>query len=114
MARLCIRITPNPNTTDPSLDVMRPQAGDVVCVVENGHVFSKAELGCGHYRIIDVPGATQAAMIGLIESSFSADEGTMLRVRKRGLDAIALKNGVWKNRTTATKAQIDSITVTKV
>lgn len=114
MARLCIRITPNPNATDPSLDVMRTQAGDVVCVTEDGHVFSFGELNCGQYRFINVPGVPQADLINLIESVFSADEATMTRVRKVTLPISILSAGVWKNRTTATKAQIDSITTVKV
>jgi len=113
MARLCIRILPNPNTADPSLDVMRTQPGDVVAVAEDGHQFSFGELNCGQYRFIDVPGIPQADMINLIESVFDVDEATMLRVRKVTLPIAELSAGVWKNRTTATKAQIDSIATVK-
>ena len=113
MARLCIRIVPNPNSTDPSLDVMRTQEGDVVCVTEDGHVWSKMELACGQYRFIDVPGVSQEAMIGLIASTFDTDE-KMLRLRAVTLNIAALKTGAWKTRKTATKEQIESITVVKV
>ena len=113
MARLCIRILPNLNTTEPKLDVMRTQAGDVVCVVDDGHQFSFGELNCGQYRFIDVPGVSQAELINLVESVFDVDEATMLRVRKVTLPIAILSAGVWKNRTTATKAQIDSITTVK-
>lgn len=114
MCRLCIRITPNPNLSEPALDVMRTQAGDVVAVTEDGHVFSFGELNCGQYRFINVPGEPQAALINLIESVFAADESTMTRVRKVTLPISVLSTGVWKNRTTATKAQIDSITTVRV
>lgn len=56
MARLVIRILPNAHPTDPSLTPLRTQEGDVVEIVDDGHAFSFAELNCGHYRMVDVPG----------------------------------------------------------
>jgi hypothetical protein len=113
MARLCIRILPNPNTTEPSLNVMRTQEGDVVCIVDDGHAFSFGELNCGHYRIIDIPGVPPADLANLVESVFDADGATILRRRRFTLLITVLNSGPWKNRTTATKAQIDSITTDK-
>jgi hypothetical protein len=114
VARLCIRILPNLHPTDANLNDMRTQAGDVVCIVDDGHVFSKAELECGHYRIIDVPGVSQAELTDLIDAVFDADGSTMTKRRKWTLPIGVLDAGVWKNRTTATKAQIDAIKALKV
>lgn len=113
MARLCIRVLPNNHPTDPSMDLFRTQLGDVVCVVEDSHVFSFGELNCGQYRFIQVSGVTQADMIYLIESIYDAQE-KLVRLRKVGFDAAVLSSGPWRNRTTVTKAQIDSITVVRV
>ena len=35
MSRLCIRIQPNNNPDDPTLDALRTQMGDVVCIKDN-------------------------------------------------------------------------------
>lgn len=111
MAKLCIRILPNPNTTDPTLDVLRTQEGDVVWVAEDDHVFSLGELNCGQYRFIDVPGI-QADLIYLMEPVVDADEQMIAR-RKLTLDSSALKTAFWSEKTTATKNELDSITLTK-
>ena len=113
MANLCIRIVPNAHPTDPSLDPFRTQEGDVVAVTDDAHVFSVGELTCGQYRFIRVPGVSQADLIYLIESVYAADDATLLRRRKVSLDAAVLKGGVWKNRTEATKAKINLITIVK-
>lgn len=112
MARLCIRIAPNNHPTDPSLDVMRTQLGDVVCIVDDGHIFSSAELNSGQYRIVDVPGVSQEELIYLCAHVDDA-EGKMIRRRAVTLDADALRAGAWRTRTTATKTQIAAITVTR-
>jgi len=113
MARLCIRIKPNPNTTDPSLDVLRTQEGDVVCIAPDNHVFSRGERACGHYRFIDVPGATERELEHLVKSIVDA-RGQVIQRRELGLLMSALDDATWKERTTATKVEIDSITVTKL
>lgn len=119
MARLCIRITPNNHPTDPSLDAVRTQIGDVVCVTEDGHIFSKGEMECGQYRIIDVPDTTPADLVHLTEPQVSFSSITLntneaiKAARKFTLDIAKLKTGGWKNRTAATKAQIDAITIAK-
>ena len=115
MARLCIRIAPNSHPTDPTLDAMRTQMGDVVCVVDDHHQFSKGELECGQYRVIDMPGVAQVELNHLVASAFDpGDESKMLRRRAVTLDAIALKTGAWRAATKATKAQIDAITIARV
>lgn len=114
MARLCIRVTPNLHPTDASLNIKRTQAGDVVCVVDDGHVFSAGERNCGHYRIIDVTGVSQSDLISLIDSVFAADGVTMTRLRKWEIPITILSGDVWKTRTTATKLQIESIMTLKV
>jgi len=114
MARLCIRIAPNDHPSDANLNVMRTHPGDVVCIVDDGHVFSHAELNCGQYRIIDVPGVSQEELTDLVDAVFAADESTMLKRRRLTLPIAILNAGVWKNRTTATKAQIDAIKTLRV
>ena len=113
MAILCIRILANNNPTDPSKDIFRTQEGDIVCVTDNAHVFSFGELNCGQYRFIRITDGTEADMSFLLDSVFDAS-GNMTRVRKLGLDAVVLSGGVWKSRTTATKAQLSLVTVVKV
>jgi hypothetical protein len=107
MPKVCIRIVANPNPTDPSMDVLRTQLGDIVCIMEDSHVWSAAELNCGQYKFITVTGATTEELLNLVESVFAADESTMLKRRKWTLPENLLK-GAWKNVTTVSKAQIDS------
>lgn len=109
MAKLCIRITPNPNATDPSLDALRTQEGDVVCIVGDGHVFSHAELTCGQYRILDLPGVPEVELIHLVESRTDAN-GTMIARRTQALDLAVLKNPLWRDRISATKAEVVALT----
>lgn len=114
MARLCIRILANNHPTDPLLDMLRTQIGDVVSIQEDGHVWSQGELRCGQYRFLDIPGVPQADLISLIESVFDAkDESVLIRVRARTLNAAVLMSPAWKTRTTATKAQLDALTVAR-
>ncbi len=106
MARLCIR-----KLAKPVVSTLSSQAGDVICVVEDGHEFTTAELTNGHYRIIDVAGVSASEFANLIASSFNAN-GTLFRLRAVGLNVTTL-NTTWANKTTATKAEITAITVTK-
>lgn len=108
MARLCIRITPNDHPTDPSLTPLRTNEGDVVCLVDDTHVFSQAELNCGHYRIIDVPGVPQDDLLDLVEHAVDA-EGNMVKRRVKTLDKNVLKSPAWISKTTATKAELDGL-----
>ncbi len=112
MARLCVRVADNRHPTDAKLDALRTQIGDVVCIVDDGHVFSAAERNCGQYRFIDVPGVSQEALLALVASKFDANS-VMTARRIVSLDATALKSGAWSSKTTATKTQIDAITITK-
>ena len=109
MARLLIRIAPNSNPSDPSLDALRTQPGDVVCIVEDDHVFSECERLNGQYRIIDVPGVSANDFNELLIPVLDVN-GMLMKLRSKTLDFTALKVGM----TTATKAEIDSLTVIKV
>jgi hypothetical protein len=112
MARLCVRIAPNGHPTDASLTPKRTREGDVVCVVDDGHVFSHAELNNGHYRIIDVPGVSPAEFVNLCALDIDAF-GAMLKRRNVTLDFDVLNSAQWVSKTSATKAQITAITVTR-
>lgn len=90
MCRLCVRITPNNHPTDPKLDAMRTQFGDVVCIVDDDHVFSYGELNCGHYRIIDVPGVWQGDLIYLCDH-LEDEDGKMIARRVKSLDVAAIE-----------------------
>jgi hypothetical protein len=109
MARLCIRITPNDHPTDPSLTPLRTGEGDVVALVDDGHVFSQAELTNGHYRILDLPGVPQEDLIHLVAHESDA-QGRMTKRRMLHLNPALLKAGIWIGRTTATQAQLAAIT----
>ena len=104
MARLVIRILPNAHPTDPSLTPLRTQEGDVVCLVDDGHVFSFAELNNGHYKILDVPGVPQEELVHLV-AAVEDGEGKMIKRRAVELDKAVLE-GARKNKTTATKSEI--------
>lgn len=112
MARLCVQILPNNNPNDPPLDLLTVQAGDVVCIMADGHVFSDIELRCGQYRIIDVPGVHPNDIEALILPVLDAQKN-LVRLRAKTLDLTALRNGAWRTRTSATKTQIDAITLSK-
>ena len=111
MARLCIRITNNDHTTDPTLTPLRTNEGDVVCVMGDDHVFSFAEVNNGQYKILDVPGVPPEDAMHLMAPVEAAD-GTMTKRRAVGLDKAILK-GAWKNKSRCTKAELDAITKVK-
>jgi hypothetical protein len=112
MARLVIRILPNAHPTDPSLTPLRTQEGDVVELVDDGHVFSFAELNCGQYRIMDVPGVPQDELVHL-KAHVEDAQGRMTKRRAQQLDLTVLRTPAWRDRTTATKAEIATLTRTK-
>lgn len=113
MARLCIRITPNPNLSNPSMDALRTKVGDVVCLVDDSHIFSVAELTCGHYRFIDVPGVSQEDLVHLV-TPVKDKNGRMTKRRAQSLDPAALKAGIWVDKDSATISELDLITSVKV
>jgi hypothetical protein len=112
MARLCVRIRSNSHR-DPDLNVMRTQEGDVVEIQEDGHAWSPAELACGEYRFLDVPGVPAADLAALVAPVVDVDQ-RVVRRRAATLDAAVLKAGEWSARTTATKTQLATITVARV
>ena len=120
MARLCIRIAPNDHPTDPSKTPLRTQPGDVVEIREDGHVWRPGELNCGQYRFIDVPGPESewAYLKDHVKSGeafpeFPDTAEHMRRRRRVTLDISALRSGIWRTRTAATRNQITAIIVTR-
>ncbi len=115
MARLCVRVADNAHPTDPKLTPLRTQPGDVVCVVEDGHQFSKSELSSGQYLIVDVPGVPEPQMAYLCVSVFDKD-GAMVARREKALDVPTLKNAGTTDKDgvlTATPVDIQATTITK-
>ena len=112
MARLCIRILPNDHPTDAALTPMRTRLGDVVCVVDDSHQFSFAELNNGHYRIIDVPDVPQEDLIYLCEAIKNAEDDMIAR-RKWTLSIAVLNSAAWAGKTSATKDEIAAIVMAR-
>lgn len=112
MARLCIRIAPNDHPTDSTLTPMRTQEGDVVCLVDDSHVFSVAEMNNGQYKILDVPGVTQEELVHLVQHEEDG-EGKITKRRTQALDTALLKNPTWRDRTSASKADVALLTKVK-
>jgi hypothetical protein len=115
MARLCVRIADNAHPTDPKLTPLRTQPGDVVCVVEDDHQFSKSELSNGQYLIVDVPGVPEPQLAYLTGSTFDKD-GFLVAKRAKALDVPALKNAGTTDKDgilTATPVDIQATTITK-
>lgn len=110
MARLCIRIVPNNHPTDPSLDVLRTQEGDVVEICGDDHKWSEAELNCGQYKFVDVEGKPEDYEY-LKASVYDVDEKMIAR-RAVTLDKEILET-TFKNTVEFSKADIDSIVLTK-
>jgi hypothetical protein len=109
MARLCIRIAPNDHPTDPSQNALRTRPGDVVEIGEDGHVW-EGETAGGQYRFIDVPGVSRESLLNLM-SPVRDGAGRMTRRFTATLDISVLNNVTWIGRTSATKAQVDAITI---
>ena len=112
MARLCIRIAANNHPTNAALTPLRTRPGDVVALVDDGHVFSDCERNNGQYRIIDLPGVPQEDLVHLVTPRFDANN-VMTRRYNQTLDISAISAGAWRNRTSATKAQIDAVTIAR-
>lgn len=89
MARLIVRITNNPNNSDPSLTPLRTQRGDVVQIVPDNHIFSEAEMFCGHYKIIDMPGVAAEDLRYLVDGVLGVDDEVIalraVRINEAGL-----------------------------
>ena len=113
MARLCIRVSTNQHPTDSTLNPFRSQLGDVVVIQPDGWVFSPAELNCGQYRVVDVAGVAPSVFHSLLNSVFDAG-GIMTARRAFRIEPTIINNAVWKVKFTATKTQIDLVTVTAV
>ena len=113
MARLCIRVAPNDHPTDASLTPLRTRPGDVVEIKEDGWQWRPGELNSGQYRFVDVPGVPAADLAHLKTSVLAADGVTMTRRRNQCLDPAALSAGAWRTRTSATRNQINAVTITR-
>ena len=131
MARLCIRIAPNDHPTDPAKTPLRTRPGDVVEICEDSHNWRPGELNSGQYRFIDVPGPVavydasgqiiqdnwtylkESVLMGEVFPEFIGREQEMYRRRRVYLDPAALSAGPWRTRTSATRNQINAITVTR-
>ena len=111
MAILVVRILPNEHPTDTALTPLRTAPGDVVEIVEDDHQFSQGERNCGHYRFITVAGIGSEQFLALKASRFDVN-GNMTRRRDKALDSTVLQT-TWVGQTTATKAQVDAITITR-
>lgn len=107
MVVACIQVAPNNHPTDPTLDPMRFQVGDVVSVVEDGHVFSEAEKNCGSYRFVTVTGAAANDLDPLVAERMEDD--IVLARRNLTLDSMALEN----LPASVTLAELQSITVVR-
>jgi hypothetical protein len=113
MARLCVRIAANDHPTDAALNDLRTHEGDVVVVMPDTHQFSQAELTNGQYRILDLPGVPEEEMSYLM-APIEDGAGTMTKRRAVKLDETVLKSPTWEGKTSATKAEIEALTVVKV
>lgn len=91
--------------------VLRTQVGDVVQIVDDKHIFSKAEMTNGQYRIIDMPGVDPETMQSLCDPVYDKDETTILKRRKFTIDEVALKTGTLKDVATATPSDILSVVI---
>lgn len=105
MARVVIRIQPNDHPTDAALTPLRTRLGDIVEILEDGHVFSASELSCGHYRVVDIPGVAAASLADLVQAAFDG-QGRMTKRRAFTLDTTLLTHPAWRNVTTVTEAQL--------
>jgi hypothetical protein len=112
MARLCIRIANNDHPTNAALTPLRTRPGDVVEMCEDGHEWRPGELNCGQYRFVDLPGVPAADLVHLKTAVHDAN-GVMVRRFNQTLDISALNAGAWRTRTSATRSQIDAITITR-
>ena len=73
MARLCVQLTANNHPTNSALNPFRTHTGDVVCVAEDGHVWSPAELKCGQYQFVDVVGVPASTYDNLVASTLDVN-----------------------------------------
>ena len=112
MARVIIRILDNAHPTDAALTLLRTQIGDVISVVDDGHVFSPAELNCGQYRVIDVIGATQEQLTDFVAARVDAS-GLITRKRDKSIDASVILSPQWAGITSVTLAQINAVKITR-
>lgn len=111
MARLCIRVTANDHPTNAALTPLRMRPGDVVEIKPDGWEWCKGELNCGQYRFIDVPGVAEGDLVHLKTPRYSGS--TMTRIRNQCLDTAELNKVAWVGKSTATKAEVDAVTITR-
>ncbi len=66
MAEIAICVVDITNPASVYLNTKLPKRGDVLCVVEDGHVWGSSELGQDNWRIIQLPGVPVAALDALL------------------------------------------------
>ena len=84
MARLCVRIAANGDNP------LRTQPGDVVCIMEDAHKWSNAELNCGQYKFLEIPGVAAEKLLDLM--AHEEQDGEMVKRRTVALDLKGIKS----------------------
>lgn len=105
MAQLCIRIASQGSS------LLRTQPGDVVEIVDDAHQFSLAERSNGQYRIISVPGPQE--LYAHFKQQHYDVSGELTHARRVTLDVNALRDPVWRDRTTFDPSEIAALTRTR-
>jgi hypothetical protein len=88
MAEFLVRVVDRVNT-DPYLDCQCLKSGDVVCIVEDGHVWSLEEQTNPHWRIVQAPNISQEQAQNFLKPETDVDPlhpSYVLQVRANKLD----------------------------
>ncbi len=72
---------------DPYTDAQCWKAGDVICVLEDGHEFTKAELTHPGWKIVKLPGVPASAALSFEAKELQTDQPSrVLQKRMHRLD----------------------------
>lgn len=81
------------HSADPYHDAQCWKAGDVICVLEDGHEYGKAELAhvaAGEWQIVKLPGVPARDALSLEAKEPESDPSNPSRVRQRRMHRLDL------------------------
>lgn len=97
MAEILLRIVDKATTSNATLDRQTSKAWDVVTVQADGWPWSATELANPEWRVIQLPGVSDALLLDLLEPERSLDGLTLIRKRKKYVNIPALPTKI-KNK----------------
>lgn len=111
---LLIRIVDKTLSGNAEIDAQRTRAGDVIVVMPDGHIWGTEEILNPDWRIVRVPGLSQAEALSLVSPETATAFGDTRRLRKRQMSVDLeqldiMEGGTILSSRTATPRNVDAV-----